>query len=81
MFKVPCLMMLVTKTTPSLLSGAPPQQALQLSTASVFELLSKAFKRGADELMLETDQASLSRPMAMVQLRQLGPASSPPRRS
>jgi pyridoxine kinase len=63
-----------------LLSGAPPQQALQLSTASVFELLSKAIRRGADELMLETDQASLSRPMGMVQVRQLGLASSPERR-
>jgi len=64
-----------------LMSGAPPQKALQLATASVFELVARACKRGADELMLETDQASLSRPMAMVQLRQLALASSPPRRA
>ena len=59
-----------------LLSGAPVQKALQLATASVFELVASACKRGADELMLETDQESLSRPMAMVQLRQLALASS-----
>ena len=64
-----------------LLAGAPPQKALQAATASVFELVARACKRGADELMLETDQASLSRPMAMVQLRHLAAAPSPPRRA
>lgn len=61
-----------------LLSGAEPAKALQLATASVYELVARACKRGADELMLETDQASLLRPMAMVQMRQLAAA---PRRA
>lgn len=61
-----------------LLSGAEPPKALQLATASVYELVARACKRGADELMLETDQASLLKPMAMVQMRQLAAA---PRRA
>jgi pyridoxine kinase len=64
-----------------LLTGAPPQKALQLATASVYELVARACKRGADELMLETDQASLARPMSMVQTRRLAVAPSPPRRA
>ncbi|MFZ2102361.1 MAG: pyridoxal kinase PdxY [Oricola sp.] len=64
-----------------LLMGAAPQKALQLATASVYELVARACKRGADELMLETDQSSLLRPMAMVQVRQLGAMPSPPRRA
>lgn len=64
-----------------LLSGDAPKKALQLATASVYELVARACKRGADELMLETDQSSLSRPMSMVQMRQLGPLPSPPRRA
>lgn len=54
-----------------LLSGQPLVKALQTTTASVFEILARTAKRGADELTLETDAASLSRPMAMVQLRHL----------
>ncbi|GAB4350477.1 MAG: pyridoxal kinase PdxY [Oricola sp.] len=64
-----------------LMSGAEPAKALQLATASVYELVARACKRGSDELMLETDQASLERPMAMVQLRQLGAVPQPPRRA
>lgn len=54
-----------------LLSGQPMAKALQSATASVFEILARTAKRGADELTLETDAASLSHPMAMVQLRHL----------
>ena len=54
-----------------LLSGQRAAKALQTTTASVFEILARTAKRGADELTLETDAESLSRPMAMVQLRHL----------
>ncbi|MET0171730.1 MAG: pyridoxal kinase PdxY [Agrobacterium vaccinii] len=54
-----------------LLSGMDEEKALQLATASVYEILARTAKRGGDELALETDSASLSTPMAMVQLRRL----------
>lgn len=54
-----------------LLDGQDGQKALQTATASVFEVMARATKRGADELMLETDAGSLSHPMAMVQTRRL----------
>lgn len=54
-----------------LLGGQPMGKALQSSTASVYEILARTAKRGADELTLETDASSLSHPMAMVQLRHL----------
>jgi pyridoxine kinase len=54
-----------------LLAGQPAAKALQSTTASVFEILARTAKRGADELQLETDAHSLSHPMAMVQLRHL----------
>lgn len=62
-----------------LLEGATPKKALQLATASVYELVARACKRGADELMPEADQASLKQPMAMVQMRQLTAAMRPRR--
>lgn len=46
-------------------------KALQQTTASVFEIVAGAAKRGADELMLESDAGSITRPMAMVQTRNL----------
>ena len=52
-----------------LLDGQEPQKALQTTTESVFEVLARTAKRGADELTLETDAQSLSHPMAMVQTR------------
>ena len=52
-----------------LLSGADPLKALQLTTSSVFEIVAGAAKRQANELMLETDAQSISRPMSMVQMR------------
>lgn len=54
-----------------LLAGQPAAKALQSTTATVFEILARTTKRGADELTLETDAQSLSHPMAMVQLRHL----------
>lgn len=52
-----------------LLDGQPPARALQMTTESVFEILARTAKRGADELTLETDADSLAHPMAMVQTR------------
>jgi pyridoxine kinase len=57
--------------TARILSGMDEEKALQLSTASVFEVLARTAKRGSDELTLETDSSSLSSPMAMVQMRRL----------
>jgi pyridoxine kinase len=54
-----------------LLSGLDEERALQLTTASVYEVLARAVKRGSDELTLAADASSLSTPMAMVQLRHL----------
>ena len=54
-----------------LLDGEAPDKALQASAASVFEMVARAAKLGADELMLETDTASIQRPMAMVSTRKL----------
>ncbi|AGS23929.1 pyridoxal kinase PdxY [Rhizobium etli] len=54
-----------------LLSGLDDEKALQLATASVFEVLARAVKRGSNELMLASDASSLSTPMAMVQMRRL----------
>jgi len=54
-----------------LLDGMEEEKALQLSTASVFEILARTAKRGGDELALESDASSLQTPMAMVQMRRL----------
>ncbi|MHC1547510.1 pyridoxal kinase PdxY [Phyllobacterium sp. K27] len=54
-----------------MLSGIELEQALQRTTASVFEIMARSAKRGADELMLEADASSLATPMAMVQMRRL----------
>lgn len=54
-----------------LLAGLDEERALQTTTASVFEVLARAAKRGADELMLQADASSLSSPMAMVHMRRL----------
>ena len=56
-----------------LLAGQPSAAALQSATAAVYEVLARTAKRGGDELQLETDAQSLSHPMAMVELRHLGP--------
>ncbi|MBP1873205.1 pyridoxine kinase [Ensifer adhaerens] len=54
-----------------LLEGLSEERALQMATASVFEIIARTVKRGADELTLEQDASSLSTPMAMVQMRRL----------
>lgn len=54
-----------------LLRGDSDERALQMATASVFEVLARAVKRGSDELMLAEDHHSFSTPMAMVQMRHL----------
>ena len=54
-----------------LLEGVDDEKALQLATASVFEILARTKKRDMNELTLETDSSSLSTPMAMVQMRHL----------
>lgn len=54
-----------------LLDGTPEERALQLATASVFEILARTAKTGGDELALETHASSLLTPMAMVQMRKL----------
>ncbi len=54
-----------------ILQAMPLNKALQVVTASVFEILGRSHRRKANELMLETDSASLIRPMAMVQMRNL----------
>lgn len=62
-----------------LLEGLPEERALHLATASVFEIVARSAKRGADELTLEQDSSSLSTPMAMVQMRRLMHPGSPRR--
>lgn len=58
-------------TLARMLQGHNAEKVLQLATASVFEILARTMKRGANELTLETDASSLSTPMAMVQLRHM----------
>lgn len=61
-----------------LLGGETSERAMRAATAAVFEVLARAVKRGANELMLETDAQSLLHPMAMVQARYLDyPLSGP----
>ena len=54
-----------------LMEGRGAEKALKAATAAVFEVVARAVKRGADELMLQTDADSLVHPMAMVQTRRL----------
>lgn len=54
-----------------IMAGMDEEKALQSATASVFEVLARAARRGADELMLESDAESLAAPMAMVNMRRL----------
>lgn len=62
-----------------MLTEKTPAKALEKATATVFEAVARACKRGADELMLATDAPSLVRPMAMVQMRHLARRPTPPR--
>ncbi|WP_420407753.1 pyridoxal kinase PdxY [Hoeflea sp.] len=58
-----------------LLEGQPEEKALQMATGTVFEILARTARRGADELTLETDAQSLRTPMAMVNMRRVMTAS------
>jgi pyridoxine kinase len=53
------------------LEGMGGERALQMATGSVFEILARTAKRGADELTLETDAQSLRTPMALVHMRRV----------
>ncbi len=57
--------------TARLLDGEDPATALETTTASVYDVLALAAGRGADELMLETDARSLSRPVTSIRVRAL----------
>ncbi|MGB3877403.1 MAG: pyridoxal kinase PdxY [Shinella zoogloeoides] len=54
-----------------LMEGLPEERALSMATASVFEIVTRTAKRGADELTLEQDASSIATPMAMVHMRRL----------
>ena len=51
--------------------GRPAEEALRLSTSSVFEIAARSIRAGADELLLQAEAASLKTPMASVALRHL----------
>lgn len=54
-----------------LLGGAAPSEALRKAAAAVYEVVTSAAGRGADELMLETDVASFTQPGDVVTLCRL----------
>src|SRR5690606_21071431 len=54
-----------------LMEGHSADKALRSATAAVFEVVARAVKRGADELMLATDAQSLVHPVAIVQTHRL----------
>ena len=54
-----------------LLEGLRPEKALQLATASVFDMMARTTKRGADEMTLVADAEVFRQPLAMVQTRRL----------
>ena len=54
------------------LNGLGLEKALEKTTASVYEILAQTASARADELALEGNIISLSRPMAMVNMRLLG---------
>ncbi|OLP54002.1 pyridoxal kinase [Rhizobium rhizosphaerae] len=63
-----------------LLEGLDEERALHLATASLFEIVARSASRGADEMTLTQDSASLVTPMAMVQMRRLFHPAQAPRR-
>ncbi len=56
-----------------LLSGSAPVEALEKASASIFEIMSRAARRGSDELMPQADPQSLLNPVAIVTLRAIAP--------
>lgn len=55
-----------------LMQKIAPEKALQIATAGVFEIVAQTVKAGSDELVLIEEQSRLERPMAMVNIRQIG---------
>lgn len=53
------------------ISGDSAETALRLSSASVFEIAARSVRAGADELLLQSEAASLRTPMADVSIRHL----------
>ncbi|MCU0790192.1 MAG: pyridoxal kinase [Nitratireductor sp.] len=58
-----------------LLSGAKPAEALEKTSASIFELMARAARRGSDELMPQADPECLARPVTAVTLRAIAGAA------
>lgn len=54
-----------------LVSGLDDEKSLQWVTSSVFEILAQTARQGSNELALEQDISSLTRPKSMVQMRRL----------
>jgi pyridoxine kinase len=54
-----------------LLQGANAERALQLASASVFEIVARSVRKHADGLLMAEEADSLRNPTAMVQMRQL----------
>ena len=51
--------------------GEPAARALERASASVFECVARAARRGSGELMLATDRGAIARPSASVHLRRV----------
>lgn len=54
-----------------IMDGATDDRALQLASSSVFEVVARSVKKGADGLLMAEEADSLRNPMAMVQMRHL----------
>ena len=54
-----------------ILQGCSPRQALELSSASIFECIAKAAAAGSNELMPQSDLSLLLRPTATIAVRQI----------
>jgi len=54
-----------------LMAGEGLGEAVHSTTAAVFEILSRTAARGGDELQIETDAKSLSRPVSKIRLHEL----------
>ena len=57
-------------------SGESAETALRLASASVFEIAARSVRAGSDELLLQSEAASLRTPMADVSMRHLLGAGS-----
>ncbi|MBO0346639.1 pyridoxal kinase [Roseibium sp. CAU 1637] len=54
-----------------LMAGASDETALMRAAASTFELVARSVKKGADELLLAEEQASVAKPMALISSRRV----------